>query len=114
MNRAVEIPPQSKTEQEMSKSKIVHAQLKLRIGGYNKFCESMPKLVALQESCGWKLLGAYCTRLGRVYNIVHIWEIPDANSFFDAIENMTAKPAIYATFSGGLAETIEEENIAMC
>lgn len=94
-------------------SKIVHAQLKVRIGGYKKFCESMAKLVPVQESIGWKLRGAYCTRVGRVFNIVHIWEIPDANSFFDALDNMVQSP-VYPAFSGGLAETVEEENIAMC
>lgn len=97
----------------MSKPRYVHAQLKIRIGGYKKFCEAIPKLIALQEGQGWKLLGAYCTRIGRVYNVVHIWELPDANAFFDAIEKMTDNPA-YATFSPALAETIEEENIAMC
>ena len=68
-------------------SVYLHATLKLKIGGYERFCESMAQQVPVLESFGWKLLGAWVMVIGRVSTVVDVWEIPDANSFFEATGN---------------------------
>jgi hypothetical protein len=96
-------------------SKIyIHATLKLRIGGYDRFCEAMSKQVKInEEQFGWKLLGGYVTLVGRVYTVNHIWELPDANTFFDSTGEWRKGPD-YPSFRDACADTVEEEILAFC
>jgi len=94
-------------------SKIyVHATLKIRIGGYERFCEAMAKQVPILESYGWKLVGAWNTAVGRVYAVIDLWELPDANSFFEATAKWRTHPD-FAAFRAVAKEVIEEENVTM-
>mgnify|MGYP001566392635 CR=1 FL=1 len=52
---------------------FIHATLKIRIGGYDKFAKAMAKQVPIAESYGWKLRAAFVTMVGRVYTAPHIW-----------------------------------------
>jgi hypothetical protein len=90
----------------------VHATLKIRIGGYEKFCEAMAKQVPILESHGWKLLGAWTTALGRVCTVIDLWELPDANCFFDATAKWRATPE-FAAFRAVTSEVMEEEHVTM-
>lgn len=90
----------------------LHATLKIRIGGYERFCEAMAKQVPVLESYGWKLVGAWVTTVGRVYNVIDVWEIPDANSFFEATEQWRGTQA-YSEFRAVTSEVLEEEILTM-
>jgi hypothetical protein len=93
-------------------SLYVHATLKVRIGGYERFCVALAKMVPILEGCGWRLMGAWVTLVGRVYTVIDLWEIPDANSFFDATAIMRAHPAFPAIHEV-LSEVVEEEVVTM-
>ena len=90
----------------------IHATLKLRLGGYERFCESMAKQIPILESYGWKLVGAWVTPVGRVNTVIDVWEIPDANSFFDATDRWRATPE-FQEFRAVTAEVVEEEILSM-
>jgi hypothetical protein len=90
----------------------VHATLKVRIGGYERFCEALAKMVPILEACGWKLQGAWVTVVGRVYSVIDVWEIPDANTYFDATAKMRAHPG-FAAIHETLSEVVEEEQVTM-
>lgn len=64
------------------------------------------------ESYGWKLIGAWTMVIGRVSTVVDIWEIPDANSFFEATGKWRETPAFRA-FRKVTAEVVEEEVLTM-
>ena len=91
---------------------FLHATLNIRLGGYERFCESMAKQVPVLENLGWKLAGAYVTSVGRVYTVIDVWEIPDANSFFTATEEWRKTPE-YQDFKAVTAEVVEEEVLTM-
>jgi hypothetical protein len=90
----------------------VHATLKVRIGGYERFCDALAKMVPMLEAGGWKLVGAWVTRVGRVYTVIDLWEIPDANAFFDATAKMRAHPG-FPAIHAALSEVLEEEVVTL-
>jgi hypothetical protein len=90
----------------------VHAELKIRIGGYDRFCEAMSRQVPILEGQGWKLLHAFVTVLGRVYKVIHVWELPEANAFFDVTGAWRGSDEARPFRDVG-AEVIEEEMITM-
>lgn len=91
----------------------LHATLKIRIGGYDKFCQSMAEQVPVLESHGWKLVGAWTQVVGRVSTVVDVWEIPEANSFFDATGKWR-ETAAFKAFRAVTSEVLEEEIVTMC
>ena len=98
--------------EEAMSAVYLHATLKIRIGGYERFCESIAQQVPILESFGWKLIGAWTTVVGQVSTVVDIWEIPDANSFFDATGKWRNTPAFQA-FRAVTSEVLEEEILTM-
>lgn len=90
----------------------LHATLKLKIGEYDRFCESMAKQIPVLEGLGWKLVGGWVTLIGQVQTIIDIWEIPDANAFFDVTEKWK-ETAAYKEFKAITAEVLEEEMLTM-
>lgn len=90
----------------------LHATLKLRMGGYKRFCEVFAPQVPILESYGWKLVGAWVTVVGRVHTVVDVWEIADGNAFYEATAKWRARPD-FAEFQQGFAEVVEEEVLTM-
>ncbi len=90
---------------------LLHARLQIKIGGYERFCQVMAKQVVINEGFGWKLHGAWVNTTGRVYLVNHMWELPDANSFFDATTAWRAGTD-YAEFRDGCAATVDEETLS--
>ena len=90
----------------------LHATLKLRIGGYEPFCEAMAKQVKVLEGYGWKLVGAWVTLIGRVYTVVDIWELPDANAYFDATAQWR-QTAVFKEFRAVTEQVLDEEIVTM-
>jgi hypothetical protein len=90
----------------------VHATIKIRIGGYGRFCEVMAKQVPILEACGWKLLGAWSTQVGPICTIIDLWELPDANAFFEGKAKWVEDP-IFAEFRAMSTEIMIEEMVTM-
>jgi hypothetical protein len=72
----------------------------------------MATQVTALEDLGWKLIGAWVTLIGRVYTVVDIWELPEANAYFDT----TAKwreTAAFAEFRAVTQQVLDEEIVTM-
>ena len=90
----------------------VHVTLKIRIGGYERFSEAMAKQVPVLEGFGWKLAGAWVTTIGRVYSVIHIWELPNADSFFETTAKWRETSA-FQEFRAVTSEVLEEEVLSI-
>ncbi|WCT73989.1 NIPSNAP family protein [Sphingomonas naphthae] len=91
---------------------FVHATLKIRIGAYDRFAAAMAKQVPVLESHGWKLLGAYVTAVGPICTVVDLWQIPDANAYFEATAKWRADPD-FMSFREVGSEVIVAEMVTM-
>lgn len=89
----------------------VHAVLKLRIGGASEFYKAMQKQVVILEAHGWRLVGAWTTVVGAISTVIDIWELPDANSFFDVKKEWT-KTKEYEEFKEVVSKHLIEEQIS--
>jgi hypothetical protein len=96
----------------MSSPLYLHVTLKVRMDGYQRFCDAMANQVPIIESYGWKLVGAWVTTVGRLHTVIDIWEIPDANAYDEVMRKVAARPD-YQQFWDLLAETLEEEVVTM-
>ena len=86
------------------------ATLELSYGGVAKFFEVAPKVRALMEANGVRMLHSMFQELGRLNTVVHIWEMEDANTYFravDAIKQHESFPEIVAA----LAEAVVDERL---
>ena len=90
----------------------LHVTLKVRMDGYQRFCDAMAGQVPIIESFGWKLVGAWVTTVGRLHTVIDIWEIPDANAYPEVMAEVAKRPD-YRQFWDMLAETLEEEVVTM-
>lgn len=90
----------------------IHARLKLRIGGYDEFCEAIKAQVPVLEKHGWKLVGAWTSVVGQICTVIDLWELPDANTFFDALALWRGSPEL-ARFREVTTKVVIEEEIQM-
>ena len=90
----------------------VHARLKLRIGGYEEFCEAIKAQVPVLEGQGWKLVGAWTTVVGQICTVIDLWELPDANAFFEGLAKWRGSPDM-AAFREVTSKVLIEEDISM-
>lgn len=90
----------------------VHATLQIKIGGYERFCEAMARQRPILEGLGWKLVGAWTTAVGRVCTVIDLWEIPDANSFFEVTAKWRSGPE-FKDFRAVTSEVLIEEHVTM-
>ncbi|MDP9084529.1 MAG: NIPSNAP family protein [Pseudomonadota bacterium] len=84
------------------------ATVKIRPGKMLQFSELMPRIVAVMEQHGWRLLGAWTTIVGRLNVVTDLWQIPDANALpsgFGALMMAHDWPDI----DNSLAECVEDE-----
>lgn len=85
-----------------------HVTLKIRYGKLAQFHEAMGHVVPVMEKAyGWKLVGAWDTLVGRLFTVIDLWEIPDANSV-QIVAGAYQHPEI-VKWGPVLAECIEEE-----
>ena len=82
----------------------------VRSAGLQKFEKTMEKLVSIVEGTGWKLIGAYVQRTGRLNTVIDLWQLDDYNHYGLGLKHLTTHsdfPAIAAV----LSETIEDETV---
>lgn len=68
------------------------ATLELSYGGVADFLRIAPLVREAMESRGCKMLNAMMQGVGRLNTIVHLWDIPSANHYFEAVEGLKADP----------------------
>ena len=84
------------------------ATIKIRPGKMLEFSALMPRIIAVMEQQGWRLLGAWTTLVGRLNVVIDLWQIPDANALpsgFGALMMSHDWPDI----AHSLAECVEDE-----
>lgn len=86
------------------------ATLELSYAGTAKFLEIAPKVRALMEEKGCRMLHAMLQDTGRLNTVVHIWELPDANSYFEAVAALKQHESI-PEIVAGLAEAVVDERL---
>ncbi len=89
-----------------------HAVLKVRIGRYDEFCVAMAKQVVILEGLGWKLVGAWTSAVGQICTVVDLWELEDANAYFDVTAKWRSDPS-FLEFRAVTKEVLIEETISL-
>jgi hypothetical protein len=90
----------------------VHATLRIKIGQYDRFCEEMGQQIPVIESFGMKLVGAWVTVVGPICTVIDLWELSDANAYFEAMGRWKSSDAA-KSFRGISGELIQEELVTM-
>ncbi|MGK2908215.1 MAG: hypothetical protein ACSLE1_00180 [Sphingobium sp.] len=68
------------------------ARLELSYAGLMEFMAVAPKVREKMEAQGCTMLHAMVQQVERFNTIIHIWNVPDANSYFAAITNLQTDP----------------------
>jgi len=84
------------------------ATLKARPGRMAELCEIMPRVVAIMEQNGWRLMGSWGNLIGRLNIVVDLWSVPDANAVTGGFAALMQRHD-YPEISKVLADCIEDE-----
>lgn len=84
------------------------ATIELRAEFVQTFCQTMERTIPILEGAGWKLIGAYIQRTGRLHTAIDVWELEDYNHYDHALKVLTSHPQ-FAEIGAGLAKSIERE-----
>nr|WP_087572914.1 hypothetical protein [Sphingomonas sp. CDS-1] len=68
------------------------ARLELSYAGVIDFMSVAPKVREKMEARGCKMLHAMIQQVERLNTVIHIWDVPDANTYFTAVEALKADP----------------------
>lgn len=89
-----------------------HVTLKIRYGKIAQFHEAMSHVVPVMENVyGWKLIGAWDMLVGRLFTVIDLWQIPDANAI-QCVAGAYSHPDI-VPWVPTLMECIEEESFQL-
>jgi hypothetical protein len=91
-------------------SVYLHVTLEVHAAGMRKFIATMAEIVPIVEGAGWKLVGAYVQRTGRLNTVIDLWELEDYNHYgrgTSAIGNHPRARELVAA----LSETVQSETI---
>lgn len=86
------------------------ATLELSYSGVQTFFEIAPLVRSLMEKRGCKMLHAMLQDTGRLNTIVHIWELRDANQYFEAVTSLKTDPA-FAEILAALSRSVVDERL---
>ena len=89
-------------------STFLHATLKIRPGMVPRFNAVLAEMKPALEAEGWRLVGAWTTTVGRLSEIVDVWELPDANAFSTALAAVSHAPS-FPDWYAELSAVVEEE-----
>ena len=89
---------------------FMFAKVQLKYGQLPLFAEVMSHIVPTMESKGWRLMGAYRTTLGTLYEVWDLWEVPDANATQNDLAAAVADPDV-AAWAARLRECVETEEL---
>jgi hypothetical protein len=87
------------------------ARLELSYGGVMDFMAIAPKVREKMEARGCRMLHAMVTDIDRLNTVIHIWEVPDANSYFAAVDALKADPD-FPEIIAALARSVVNETLS--
>ena len=86
------------------------ARIQLKYGAAERFTEIMKHLVPILEKNGWRLHGAYQTRIGRLWEVWDVWEVPGASGVESVLGAAVEDPE-FQEWASYLPECVEEEEL---
>lgn len=96
----------------MSSPVYLHVTLKVVQSEVENFYDAMAKAVPVIEELGWKFIGAWVDRVGRLNTVVDLWELEDANMYWRVMKEFSKRPE-YPAFKEVLDRSVEEEVVHM-
>lgn len=90
----------------------LHVTLKIKQSEVRAFYDTMAEAVPILEAAGWKFVGAWVDRVGRLNTVVDLWELADANLYYTALETFAKHPR-YPALKAVMDRSIEEEIVHM-
>ena len=84
------------------------ATLKVKPGKTAELCEVMPRVVAIMEKSGWRLLGSWGNVIGRFNVVVDLWSVPEANTVMSGMMALL-QHMDYPDLAKALADCVEDE-----
>ncbi|MEJ7935282.1 NIPSNAP family protein [Sphingobium sp. AN558] len=87
------------------------ARLELSYAGVLDFLAIAPKVRQKMEARGCTMLHAMISEIDRLNTVTHIWEVPDANSYFAAVEALKADPD-FPEIVAALARSVVNETLS--
>jgi hypothetical protein len=87
---------------------FLQATLKIRPGCTPRFNAVLAEMKPALEAEGWRLVGAWITTVGRLSQVVDMWELPDANAVTDGLGAVRRDPR-FAAWYEELNAIVEEE-----
>jgi hypothetical protein len=88
------------------------AHLELSYAGVAEFMAVAPKVRAAMEERGCKMIHAFVQQTGRLNTFVHIWQMIDANTYLNAVEDLRHSPEIGGIIEA-LAKSVVNETLTM-
>jgi len=73
-------------------STFLHATIKIHPGCVPRFNAVLAQMKPALEAEGWRLVGAWITTVGRLSQVVDVWELPDANAVSDVLSAVRRNP----------------------
>lgn len=70
------------------------ARITLKYGTNKRWFAVMPKMKAEFEKQGWRMHLGLVNVVGEVTEVVHIWEVPDANNVWPALQAVRSSEAL--------------------
>ena len=87
----------------------MYTRIQLKRGRSRQFSENMGRLKDVMESeFGWRMVAGFTVTLGRIGDVVHIWQVPSANSVLSDLAQARTRADV-AEWSEGFAESVEDE-----
>lgn len=86
----------------------MHATLKLSYAGVVEFLAMAPKLKAIVEADGWKLVQALLLQNGRLNTVIHKWQMRDMNHYKETVDKLRTHPQ-FADIWQTLCNAVDEE-----
>lgn len=93
----------------MSSPVYLHVTLKVIQSEVGNFYGAMEKAVPILEELGWKFVGAWVDRVGRLNTVIDLWELEDANMYWTVLKEFSKHPehpAILAVFDTAIEEEV--------
>ncbi|MFT4052921.1 MAG: NIPSNAP family protein [Novosphingobium sp.] len=87
------------------------ARLELSYAGVMDFLAIAPKVREKMEARGCRMLHAMMMDIDRLNTILHIWDVPDADTYFAAVNALKADPE-FPEIIGALARSVVNETLS--
>lgn len=88
------------------------ARLELSYAGLMEFMTIAPKVREKMEAQGCRMLHAMLQQTERFNTIIHIWDVPDANAYFTAINSLQSDPD-FPEIIAALGRSVVNETLAL-